>query len=1405
MHRLYSYSARGLRFLLDVAVGAILLFLTAGALLYCPPVQRWAVDEACQWAECRTGYSVTLSEVRLAFPLNLVLGNLCARDAEGDTLLRCRALSLHVPVRPLLEGRVDVDEFLLCQARVDTKSLIADTHVAGSLAYAAASLHGYSWDKNHLQRLRADVRGADMIVVLTDTAQPDTTPSAPWLVELSEARLRNSRLRLRLPDTPVEAPYFADLRIDEAHARGGYFDTKAERYDLHHLTLRTSPSSLVATSIPAFAAELDTLGYTAGTLRAAASLAVPDIAQGKFSVGLHDALSDSRYGTAHLAITTQQGLNTLLHQYAGEGYRIPAGSQLTADVRFRTLQRFWADLSLRSHGGSAKAKGQVNLSSEQYSLSASLQSLRPSSFAPALADLTPITGNLRVEGTGYSHLPEQGVAVLQARIRQGRYAQYPLSDTRLSATLRQGALRLGFDMHNAMLQADGTLTGNLHHMLSQAERGYAAQIQMCVDAFNPYAVGLMQDSLTIGARFAASVNLSRDLRTLYTGGCLDELCIVTPDTMVRTRDIDYDLTLRPDTTTLQLTSGDMLLALHSSVGFQQLADASSRFVDTMLEELERGAIDQSRLAALLPRASLRVSAGRHNPLSALCQMAGYRVSSLDLQLDASPATGLSGWTRLGPIGLGALDLDTIYADILQDADGVKLMGQVRNYRKENPYHFSTTVDAYALATGAGADLVFKDEKGNVGVDIGVQANYETEGLRVHFYPRTPIIAYRRFTVNDDNYLFLGRDSTLRANIDLLADDGTGLKLYGEPTEDGDNDLTLSINRLNLAELSSVMPWMPQLGGYISGDCHVTKASDVYSAMLSMQTDMFAYEGIELGTLGTEIMYLPKEDGEHYAEAYLSYGDSEVLQARGSYFSRGQGSFVGDVHLESLPLQLLDAFTAALKINFQGEANGDFHAEGPLSEPVMNGSITFDDAHIRSSAYGLNFRMDNRPVRIANSRLTFDDFALRTAGKSPFLISGYADARNLSDVKIDLRLNTRGFELINAPRSSDSELFGKVYTDFTGTVRGNLESLKVRGNLAVLDGTNATYILRDTPVSVEDEFEGLVTFVDFNDSTQVVKPVAEGMNIDVIMGISISEAAHFRCLLAEDGHSYVDIRGGGDLSFAYTQQGDMSLTGRYTIESGEMKYELPVIPLKTFAIAQGSYVEFAGRVDNPLLNIRATEKMKAAVAENGQNRTAQFEVGVEITHALEDMQLNFLIEAPEDAGVQNELSSMTDLQRSRTAVALIATGMYVTDDVSSLSTGFSGSNALNMFLQNSIQRIAGNALGTVDINFDIDNSTSAAGTTTNYNFAFAKRFWGDRISVIIGGRVSDGAGAENTAASIINNISVEYRLDKGASRYVRLFYDRSSRDPLEGTLMKTGAGLVLRRKTNRLGELFLFRR
>jgi len=63
----------------------------------------------------------------------------------------------------------------------------------------------------------------------------------------------------------------------------------------------------------------------------------------------------------------------------------------------------------------------------------------------------------------------------------------------------------------------------------------------------------------------------------------------------------------------------------------------------------------------------------------------------------------------------------------------------------------------------------------------------------------------------------------------------------------------------------------------------------------------------------------------------------------------------------------------------------------------------------------------------------------------------------------------------------------------------------------------------------------------------------------------------------------------------------------------MKYSLPIIPLHTFNIKEGSYVEFMGDPTTPLLSITATENERTNVSDGSSNgRMVDFEAGVRLS-------------------------------------------------------------------------------------------------------------------------------------------------------------------------------------------------
>lgn len=96
--------------------------------------------------------------------------------------------------------------------------------------------------------------------------------------------------------------------------------------------------------------------------------------------------------------------------------------------------------------------------------------------------------------------------------------------------------------------------------------------------------------------------------------------------------------------------------------------------------------------------------------------------------------------------------------------------------------------------------------------------------------------------------------------------------------------------------------------------------------------------------------------------------------------------------------------------------------------------------------------------------------------------------------------------------------------------------------------------------------------------------------------------------------------------------------------------------------------------------------------------------------------------------------------------------------------------------------------------------------TDYNFKFAKRFFNNRLSFSIGGQVSTGAELENARNndSFFNNVELQYRLNEGASQYIRAYYNNNTYDWLEGLIGEYGVGFMWRRKLDSFSDIFRFK-
>lgn len=1097
------------------------------------------------------------------------------------------------------------------------------------------------------------------------------------------------------------------------------------------------------------------------------------------------------------AKTYNLGFVNELLRAQGVAATIPAGITMSG-VAGINGKRYNADLAIAEGGGRIRAKGHFDAKRLSYDASLTAENLEVGHFMPGNG-MGGLTADIAVKGVGTNMLSPRTTATATAAVKKFSIGEYNLDSIRLEADIDKGQAGITLNSDNPLAKGFIAVNAVLNPKMIRST------LSADVENIDWYGLRLTESQLSTSFKFNVAANT--DLKTvLGVNGLIRDLAIADSGHIFRPNDLSVDIITSLDTTHFVTECGDFKLRINGQGGYRKILAKVGEFAKELSTELESKQISISELRKKLPTAQIYLNTGKDNPLSRFIARKGFTFQDADIDITSSPVMGLNGSVQLLALQNSAVQLDTIRFNIVSDSTNCTYNGQIRNNAKNKQYVFNALLDGFIYEKGSGANIRFYDAKDSLGLKLGFQASMEEKGIKVHLLANDPILGYKRFKVNDDNYLYLGADKRVSAKLQLIADDGTGVHIYSnDENTEALQDITIGLNKFDLEKVLTVIPYMPHITGIMNGDFHVIQNPEAFSVSASLSVDKMTYERSRMGDLSTEFVYMPQGDGTHTIDGVLNCNGKQIAELSGTYNSSNDNSGLDvALNMTRMPMRLINGFIPDRIVRFNGYANGGLTLNGPLDKLQANGEVMLDSCHMRSAQYGVQLRFEDKPLRIVGSNLLFEDFKMFASNNNPLTINGHVDFSNMSAMNMDLDMVARNLRIIDSKENRRSVAFGKAFVDFFATMKGPLERLEMLGRLDVLGTTDMAYILRDSPLSTDNRMEELVKFVSFEDTAATVvehKPLS-GFKMD--MALNIAQGAHVMCYLNTDHSNYIDLMGGGSLRLQYGLTGEMSLTGRYTLDNGEMKYSLPIIPLKTFTIQDGSYIEFTGDPMNPKLNITATERTKANVSSDGaQERTVEFDCGVVITKTLSDMGLEFTLSAPEDMTLNSELQSMSVEQRGKLAVTMLTTGMYLANGNTG---GFSMNDALNSFLQSEINNITGSALRTLDLSFGMDNSTDASGSShTDYSFKFSKRFWNNRIRIVVGGKVSTGPEVANQNESFFDNVTLEYRLGKSSDKYVKLYYDNNAYDWLEGTVREYGVGFTWRRSLQNVKDLFSFLR
>ncbi|WP_064975376.1 translocation/assembly module TamB domain-containing protein [Alistipes provencensis] len=1039
--------------------------------------------------------------------------------------------------------------------------------------------------------------------------------------------------------------------------------------------------------------------------------------------------------------------------------------------------------------------GRLDPRKESYDAELRCDSFPVNRFLPA-DSLGMLALSLTARGAGFDPFQTQTRTSLRAQIDHAEYRGYDFGGIGLEADLEEQHISGALSDRNEALRLSLLLSGMLTEEQQQVRiAGKVADFDLAQMGFTPERIGgsFLLDASASATRpgsYAARIGLdSIEIRNGYRTDRIRPTSVAFASDTASTR--------------AEISSGDLSLRFSSRSPLDSLIAALTRSADTLARQIRLQSVDMEQLQPVLPDFDLQATAGRNNILNNLLRSRKASFDALEIRGGNHDLQPVSLRMRVEGLASGGIVLDTVKLGITQEARQLAYYLRVAN-TPGNLDHVAQAAVYGSLAGNTGQlNLWQKDRSGREGFRFGFDVAWTDSLIRASVTPRNPLFGFEPWEVNPGNYLVYRFDKRVEADLDMTH--GTQRFALRSVTAPGSPDgIRLDIAGLNIGSMLELLPSAPPVDGVLGADVTLNLAPDSLCLRGDVSVAELSYAKQRFGNIDFGLFY--GQGRGHRADARLTLDGTEVLAVGGDYRADRESPLDLTVTVPGLPLQPVNIFLLADMLRLSGDLQAKVHAQGTPDRLNLNGGVRFAGTEVRVPMIGTSFRLSSDTIRIADSRVRFDNYAVTAPNKNPLTIRGSVDLSDFARMKADLALRASDFQFVNVARKEKAPVYGKAYLDLDATARGPLDELVVRGSLALLGGTDISYVMQDSPMDVKERPQNVVTFVSFRDLDAQEPPEAAPAvkigGMDVLMNVDINSDVKAGVDLSANGENRIDLQGGGNLTYTMNPLGDVSLSGKYVLSGGTVRYNPPVISQKIFRITPDGYVEWVGNIADPAFNITAVETVRANVSSDDQDaRPVNFNISINIRNTLNDLEVSFDLSAPEDLTLQNELNSLTAEQRATQAMNLLIYNTYTGPG----STGKASSeNPLNSFIQKELNQWAQNNLKGVDLSFGINSygEDDPNGQRTDYSYRLSKNLFSNRVRAVIGGKIStDADPSQNLKENLIDDISLEYMLTKRDNMYLRLFRHTGYESILEGEITETGVGFVIRKKLLRLGDLF----
>ena len=723
------------------------------------------------------------------------------------------------------------------------------------------------------------------------------------------------------------------------------------------------------------------------------------------------------------------------------------------------------------------------------------------------------------------------------------------------------------------------------------------------------------------------------------------------------------------------------------------------------------------------------------------------------------------------------------------------------------------------------------------------------GASIHFHPSQMLVSDTVWNIHPSDLLL--HDGKIRVHDFAVSQLGRHLRVDGTVSKDEADTLSANLLGINLQYVFNLIDFHAvEFAGLATGEvkAHGLMKQPVVDA--DLRVNNFTLNDGLLGQLRVTGGWGRRGPKSIDLEGHITeptHGEETVVHGLVTPGHAPGSGLDLQIYARRVNAYFVNFFTKDIFTDLEGSASGYAHLFGPFGQLDLEGALKLDTAALTLDVIGTRYHLAGdsllfRPGRIiipgayvmdpAASTLRADarpeqatqpaDIPIGHCG----LLRGEVRHQNFSIKNYQFDILAREIQGYDFRDFGDQVFYGTVFASGRVRLGGRPGALNVDISCTPTAGTTFTYNASNPEISTDNAF---IRFVqpapvgDEADGTATAQPnegdvseeEEEPSDMHINFDLDINPDATMRILMDARSGDYITLAGNGHLRAHYYNKGAFQMYGTYLIDHGTYKLSLQDVIRKEFQIQQGSSITFGGAPMKGDLDLRAIYTVPSVslndltVGSNFSNSSVRVNCIMNIGGRAEQPQVSFDFDIPnvnEDEKQMVRSLISTEEERNMQVIYLLGIGRFYTygSDETQAQANSAVQSLLSSTLSGQLNEYLGRALGnTQHWNFGTNLSTGTMG-------------WNDMdVEGMLSGRLLNNRlllngtfGYRDTPVAntnFIGDFDVQYLLTPNGTVSLKAYSETNDRYFTKMALTTQGVGIVLKKDFNNLSDLFRTRR